>query len=223
MTLDIGVGGHYNWGEKGWWAVGKMTAEEEHACIAAAQAGDVSARNRLIVDALPRISAYAAAIARTGVPHEDLAQEGVLALCEAIAAYDLQRSTRLLTFAFRGVKGAMFHTSAESAAWAAGAVSWDVLHDAAQGSSECQGAISDRVLTAAGPSPEESAVLRLHSAEVAEELNALTAAERAVMLDLYTDEGSTQADVARARGCSRQAISALELRALAKLRAVLAA
>lgn len=59
--------------------------------IIRAQAGDEAARDEIILTALPLIRALANRYARPHLPAEDLQNDGVIALCQALPNYDPSR------------------------------------------------------------------------------------------------------------------------------------
>lgn len=76
------------------------TREEERALLERAAAGDVAARNELVVRHRPFALRLAHGVALRA-PHlaEDLAQEAVIGLMDAVLRFDPERETRFLTFA----------------------------------------------------------------------------------------------------------------------------
>ncbi len=85
-----------------------MSVEEERRLLRERAAGDRIARRRLIEAHLGMVSALARRYARrSGVPAEDLMQEGALALVQAVDHYDPDQGMKLSTYATWWVKQAI--------------------------------------------------------------------------------------------------------------------
>lgn len=88
--------------------VGLPGERVEHRLLEKASAGDRDARRRLIEAHLGMVTALARRYARKWqVPHEDLAQEGALALVRAMDHYDPGRGMKFSTYATWWVKQAI--------------------------------------------------------------------------------------------------------------------
>jgi RNA polymerase sigma factor (sigma-70 family) len=78
----------------------KLSRADEAELIVAAQAGDLAARNRLVMAHWPFVRSYAK---RTWRPYymelEDIEQAAVIGLIKAIAKFDFSRGVKLLTYA----------------------------------------------------------------------------------------------------------------------------
>ena len=76
-----------------------LSGEIEAALTVDARDGDAEAHRRLVTSALPWVIRIAKEYREFGVPFEDLVQEGVLGLLEAVRRFDPTRGNRLLTYA----------------------------------------------------------------------------------------------------------------------------
>lgn len=76
-----------------------LTADEEHALIASAQAGDASARDELVEKNQRLVLMIARRWVGSGVPLMDLIQEGSIGLLSAIKGFDLGTGNRFSTYA----------------------------------------------------------------------------------------------------------------------------
>jgi RNA polymerase sigma-32 factor len=81
-----------------------LDAEAERDLVARWAAGDRAAGQRLIEAFAPFVRAIAFTYRRSGVPLEDLVQEGSIGLLKAVARFDAQRGTRLGTYAVYWVR-----------------------------------------------------------------------------------------------------------------------
>jgi RNA polymerase sigma factor (sigma-70 family) len=86
---------------------GVLSRAEELVLVRGARAGDRYAVERLVRANLGLITREARRFYKTRDSFEDLVQEGVLALVEAIGGYDEERGFRLSTYAHRRVRRAM--------------------------------------------------------------------------------------------------------------------
>jgi RNA polymerase sporulation-specific sigma factor len=76
-----------------------LSAQEELEYAKLAAAGDVVARNKLIVSNIPFVAFCARAFRGYGLSTEDLISEGTLGLMKAIDRFDYTRGGRLITYA----------------------------------------------------------------------------------------------------------------------------
>src|SRR5262249_33139263 len=76
-----------------------LTPAEEVVLAKRIEAGDESARNRMIESNLRLVVATARAYAYRGVPLLDLIQEGTLGLMRAVERFDWRRGTKFSTYA----------------------------------------------------------------------------------------------------------------------------
>lgn len=83
----------------------RLTAQREAELIAAAQAGDVAARNALVESLLPTIRYIAHRYQRKGWQGDDLISVGALGAMRAIEAFDTTHGCRLTTLAQRCIVG----------------------------------------------------------------------------------------------------------------------
>lgn len=80
-----------------------LTSDEEKALIARAAAGDRRAEERVIIAHTPLVKALVAKVARSGVPREELEQQGMLGLVEALRRFDASIGAPFNAFARRYV------------------------------------------------------------------------------------------------------------------------
>jgi RNA polymerase primary sigma factor len=85
----------------------------EASLVAAAQAGNASARERLVDMFLPRVAAVARTYRAAPVTREELIQEGVAGLLTALERFDPERGTPLWAYASWYVREAMQQLVAE--------------------------------------------------------------------------------------------------------------
>ncbi|MBS2027573.1 MAG: sigma-70 family RNA polymerase sigma factor [Deltaproteobacteria bacterium] len=85
-------------------SAGRLGAEEERALLARAKQGDRGARDELVERMLPVVVAVARRYRRAGALIDDLIQEGVLGLYQAISHFEPSRSNRFVTYAIWWVR-----------------------------------------------------------------------------------------------------------------------
>lgn len=88
-------------------AVARPSAEEERELAARARAGDGSAARLLVESHMPFVAGIARRYSRYGLPVNDLVQEGVIGLIQAIRRYNPASDARLATYAMLWVRAAM--------------------------------------------------------------------------------------------------------------------
>lgn len=76
-----------------------LSPEDERMYVRRTQAGDTSARARLVQSCLPFVASVAIEYRRWGHPLEDIIQEGCIGLLKAIERFDPERGCRLITYA----------------------------------------------------------------------------------------------------------------------------
>ena len=76
-----------------------LSAQEEIEYAKLAAAGDMAAREKLIVSNIPFVRSLAKSFRGYGVGTEDLVAEGILGLVEAVDRFDYKRGFRLITYA----------------------------------------------------------------------------------------------------------------------------
>lgn len=84
-----------------------ISAAEELALIKRAQAGDRAARDKLVEMLAPTVRAIARGHTFDATARDDLMQEGLLAIVDAIARFDPARGRRLSQWAGACARGAM--------------------------------------------------------------------------------------------------------------------
>lgn len=85
----------------------KLTRDQEYALIAGSRAGDRAAVEHLVVSQLGFIHRIARRYRRYGPPLNDLVQEGILGLLEAIRRFEPERNVRLTTYSGFWVRAAI--------------------------------------------------------------------------------------------------------------------
>lgn len=76
-----------------------LERDEERLLVMRAQRGDSRARDRIVMAHMRWVVASAKRMARGGILLDDLVQEGVLGLLEAIERFDVERDVRFATYA----------------------------------------------------------------------------------------------------------------------------
>lgn len=87
--------------------LGRLSAEKERELAALARAGDGSAARLLVESHLPFVAHVARRYSRYGLPVNELVQEGVLGLIQAIRRYNPSAEARLSTYSLLWIKAAM--------------------------------------------------------------------------------------------------------------------
>lgn len=87
---------------------GRMTLEEERALIRSAQAGNERAMNELVKSHIGLVHSELRRHLWTGIAADDLLGEGVLGLLESIRRFDLNRHTRLSTYAVWWIRASVW-------------------------------------------------------------------------------------------------------------------
>ncbi len=88
---------------------------EDARLCARAQAGDVGAANLLIRTHLPLVRHLVSRCGSESVESEDLLQEGLIGLFQAVLAYDGARGAAFSTFAYRCVRNRLLSALSEAA------------------------------------------------------------------------------------------------------------
>lgn len=179
----------------------------ERHLIAAAQSGDVTARNKLILACLPHVHRTVAFLAPRAAPEEveDICHEAVLALYAALDAYDLQhpKRPRLYVFAASRIRKAVARHYREASTL----VQISELPD----QPDAHQAVPESALET------QQTVSRVRHA-----LSGLTGLESHVLYSRRAlDPAPTRAALARQFGVSQQWIERVEHRAATKLSALL--
>jgi len=82
---------------------GSFSSEQDAHLCRRAQDGDVSSANRLIQEYLPFVRSIVSRFRSTALESEDLLQEGLIGLFNAVLAYDSSRGVAFSSFAYRCV------------------------------------------------------------------------------------------------------------------------
>lgn len=82
----------------------RLTRDEERRLLARARAGDLEARNQLVLHALPLVIRLSRRYRRGSARLEDLIQEGSLGLLRAVEGFDPRRGTRFSSYALWWVR-----------------------------------------------------------------------------------------------------------------------
>jgi RNA polymerase primary sigma factor len=91
-----------------------LTREEELVCTRAAVSGDEQARNRLISANLRFVVVLARKYCHSGVPIEDLIDEGCIGLIQAIKRFDPEKGYHFLSYAVWWIRQAMMKAIAQN-------------------------------------------------------------------------------------------------------------
>ena len=210
-----------------------LSREEEIDLAARTVAGDRLAATRL-VRAHQRFVVYLAKrYRRHGVPFADLIQEGTVGLLEAIRRFNPERNTRLSTYAVWWIRAAIQDQIVRSAPLArlgSSAARRTQLFGARRGPGPAEpdaGAIpSVDSLPSREPSPEERLIgarqwrqpLRLLPGA----LKSLSPRERLIIARRFLNQPArSRAAIGRELGLSKERVRQLEIRALARLRALI--
>ncbi|MBT3272844.1 MAG: RNA polymerase sigma factor RpoD/SigA [Spirochaetales bacterium] len=84
-----------------------LSREEEVICARKAAAGDLAARNQLIIANLRFVVSLARKYSYAGIPAEDLIDEGCIGLIQAIKRYDPEKGYHFLSYAVWWIRQAM--------------------------------------------------------------------------------------------------------------------
>ena len=84
-----------------------LSTQEEEQLLQGMRAGDLSCRNRLIEHNLRLVVYIAKKFENSGVNIEDLISIGTIGLIKAINTFDVEKGTRLATYAARCVENAI--------------------------------------------------------------------------------------------------------------------
>ena len=84
-----------------------LSREEESVLAARLREGDAAAADRLVTSHLPFITAIARRYSRYGLPINDLVQEGVVGLMQALGRFNPAQNVRLSTYAVWWIRAAI--------------------------------------------------------------------------------------------------------------------
>ena len=211
---------------------GRLTREEEIDLAARTAAGDRSAAGRLVDAHLKFVVYLAGRYRRFGVPVADLVQEGAVGLMEAIRRFNPERGTRLSTYAVWWIRAAIQDHIARAAPLArieSRAALKARLFGARRGGApdvEDRAPVPVEALASPEPSPEDKAVAasewRHRMSRLPAALAALSQRERHIIARRFASQPAfSRAAIGRELGLSKERVRQLELRALARMRAVL--
>lgn len=164
------------------------------------RSGDEKAREEVIISYRPMVFWLASKLHVSPDSHQDLIQEGMVALIEAVDRYDFERGAKFITYAYYRVKGHMINFLERSEAKAPEPVDLDSYVYQRETIS-----IDER----------EEWLIDLERA-----IESLTAKEAEVIRAIDLD-GLSAKEVARKRGVDISYIYRLRRRAIAKLREIL--
>ncbi len=181
-----------------------MTPAEERTLLTAAQAGDIAARDVLVMANFGIVGKVANRYRSWRYPFEDLFDEGVIGLILAVGAFDLQQPMRFSTYAEYWIRSKI-HNAA------------DLNHHNSRPSYQVAADFPDLA------SPEDPAAEFADEDERAAVRSAvarLDLDDAALIHDRYWD-GATLAAIGQTRHQSREWIRQQEANALARLRRML--
>lgn len=84
-----------------------LTAEEEVALARRVKVGDQQAKDQFVLHNIRLVCDVAKHYLKSGMPHEDLVQEGVIGLMTAVDRFDPERGYRFATYATHWIKQAI--------------------------------------------------------------------------------------------------------------------
>ena len=90
-----------------------LTKEEERKCLIQAKAGDTLARDKLIISNLRFVVSVARKYKGSGLPLEDLINEGNIGLISAIERYDLSKKSHFITYAVWWIRQSILNAIAD--------------------------------------------------------------------------------------------------------------
>ena len=194
-----------------------LPAEQEAAAVAACQAGDEAARNRLIEHNLRRVVFLARKFESSGVGTEDLISIGTIGLIKAVSTYRSDKNVKLATYASRCIENEILMYLRKIAGRRTEVSFDEPLSSDWDGNelllSDILGTEPDCVMR-----PLEDDVDR---ALVLEALARLPARERQIIslrFGVGVPDAMTQKEVADLLGISQSYISRLEKRIIARMR-----
>ena len=210
-----------------------LSREEEIDLAARTVAGDRLAATRL-VRAHQRFVVYLAKRHRRyGIPFADLIQEGMVGLLEAIRRFNPERNARLSTYAVWWIRAAIQDHIVKSvplarlgSSAARRAQLFGARRDQAQAEPQGEAIVPVDSLPSAEPSPEERLMSVRQWAQplrlLPGALKSLSPRERLIIVRRFLNQPArSRAAIGRELGLSKERVRQLEIRALARLRAVI--
>ncbi|MFO7263120.1 MAG: sporulation sigma factor SigK [Bacillaceae bacterium G1] len=193
-----------------------LSEEEEREALERMKAGDKEARNRLIEHNLRLVAHIVKKFENTGEDTEDLISIGTIGLIKAIESYELDKGTKLATYAARCIENEiLMHLRSLKK------MKKDVsLHDPIGHDKESNEITLIDIL---GTDPDDvidTVQMRVESNKLHEFFHVLTEREKEVIrsrFGLDTGKEKTQREIAKELGISRSYVSRIEKRALSKL------
>ena len=210
-----------------------LSRQEEIELAARTAAGDRRAASRLVRAHLRFVVYLAKRYRRHGVPFADLIQEGTVGLLEAIRRFNPDRNTRLSTYAVWWIRAAIQDHIVKSVPLtrlSSGAARRAQLFGGGRGRKPAEvedvAPVPVESLPCTKPSPEERLLIvrqwRQPLKRLPAALKSLSPRERLIIAGRFvTQPARSRAAIGRELGLSKERVRQLEMRALARLKAVL--
>ena len=194
-----------------------LTAEEEAEAVAAAQRGDVAARNKLIEHNLRLVVYIAKRFDNTGVEMDELISVGPMGLMKAVKSYDCDKQIKLATYASRCIENEILMYLRKMTRIRSEVSLEEPLNVDKEGNrlvlSDVLGTDPELIYRDAESRVETDILRALY-----EKLDARDREIIAMRYGMYGQEEKTQKEIADMMNISQSYISRLEKKILAKLR-----
>jgi len=193
-----------------------LTEAEEEKYLKGMAAGDPLARNKLIEHNLRLVAHIVKKFENTGEDSEDLISIGTIGLIKAIESYQVDKGTKLATYAARCIENEiLMHLRSLKK------TRKDVsLHDPIGTDKEGNEITLIDVLGTENDEVVDAVQLKLESNKIYQYIHILDEREKEVIIGRFgldKDKEKTQREIARELGISRSYVSRIEKRALMKL------
>lgn len=188
---------------------------EEQKQLEACRRGDLNARNRLIEHNLRLVAHIVKKFDPPPQDVEDLISIGTIGLCKAINTYEIDKGTRLATYASKCIENEILMHLRSARPFKNKVYLFDPVNgDSGEGDVSYIDVVKDEV-----PDVSEIVSEKEEAREVVERFSVLDERERLVLELRYGLRGKrkTQREIARMLGISRSYVSRIEKRALSKL------
>ncbi|NLU41146.1 MAG: RNA polymerase sporulation sigma factor SigK [Firmicutes bacterium] len=193
-----------------------LTEDEEREYLKRRDEGDDEARNTLIERNLRLVAHIVKKFENTGESVEDLISIGTIGLIKAIRTFDMDKNTRLATYAARCIENEILMYLRATKRIKSEAM----LHEPIGSDREGNEINLMDILEAKDQLVAEAVESRFEEEKLREKLKCLTPRERKVIemrYGLSDSESQTQREIASALKISRSYVSRIEKRAISKL------